>query len=250
MPVMDEFKEERDKIKNQPLQKRLSYFWSYYKWYVLGGMLALIIGIYAIAEIVTHKEEALFGIVVNADVPGDEEAFASSFLEYAGLDPQKYRVSFNSSLTFIDQLSQSTIQARQTIMVYAASGDMDVAIMDELAFESYAYSELFSDLSVVLPEELFSSLEGNIYYRDNAVAREFNAALDTDESAEDIVFPDPFKPEEMKEPIPIGIDISGCEALQNAYSYPGKPVLLGLPATSGRTNTAIKFVEFLFANRL
>lgn len=247
MPVMDEFKEERAALKNQPLKKRLSYFWTYYKWYVLGGALALAVLVYVIVEIVTNKEDALFGIVVNGSSYGKDKELASSFMEYAGIDTDKYEVTFNSALTLTEQMSQDAVNTRELIMVYTASGDMDVVIMDTLAFESYAYSELFFDLSVVLPEDLFSSLSGKIYYKDNAVARELNAALDANESTEDIVFPDPFKPEEMKEPIPIGIDISGCEALQNAYYYPGSPVLLGLPATSGRTNTAVKFIEFLFA---
>lgn len=247
MPVMDEFKEERAKLKSQPLNKRLSYFWTYYKWYVLGGALALVMAIYVIVEIVTNKEEALFGIVVNSTPLDNEKEFSASFMEYAGLDPNQYEVTFNSSLYLTEQMGQDSINTSQLIMVYTATGDMDVSIMDESAFERYAYSELFFDLSVVLPEELFSSLNGNIYYRDNAVAREFNAALDADESTEDIVFPDPFKPEEMKEPVPIGIDISDREVLQNTYYYPGKPVLLGLPATSDRTDMAIKFIEFLFA---
>ena len=247
MPVMDEFKEEREKMKSQPLKKRLSYFWTYYKWYVLGGTLALIVAISFIVQIVTKKEEALFGIVVNASSYGKDREFASSFMEYAGIAPDKYEVTFHSALSLTEQMSQDAVNTRELIMVYTASGDMDVAIMDTLAFESYAYSELFLDLSVVLSEELFSSLEGRIYYKDNATAGEFNAALDAGESTEDIVFPDPFKPEDMKEPIPIGIDISDCEVLEDAYYYPNKPVLLGLPATSGRTNMAIKFIEFLFA---
>lgn len=249
MPVMDEFKEERAALKNQPLKKRLSYFWTYYKWYVLGGALALIVLIYLTVEIVTKKEEALFGIVVNSSAMGTDEEFAASFMEYAGIDAAKYQVTFNSALMLTEQMSQDSVNTRELIMVYTATGDMDVAIMDTLAFETYSYSEIFFDLSVVLPEEMLASLEGKIYYRDNVVARELNAAWDANESTEDIVFPDPFKPEEMEEPVPIGIDISDCAALQSAYYYPGKPVLLGIPATSDRTDTAIKFIEFLFAEK-
>ncbi|MCH5270133.1 MAG: hypothetical protein J1E83_05235 [Lachnospiraceae bacterium] len=247
MPVMDEFKEERAALKNQPFKKRLSYFWTYYKWYVLGGALALIVLIYLTVEIVTDKEEALFGIVVNSSPLGEDHEFAAAFMEYAGMDPKKYEVSFNSALMLGDQMSMETVSTRELIMVYTATGDMDVAIMDTLAFETYCYTELFFDLSTILPADMFSSLEGRIYYRDNAVAKELNAAWDANESTEEIVIPDPFNPEAMKEPVPVGIDISDCTALTNAYYYSNKPVLLGLPVTSDRTDTAIKFIEFLFA---
>lgn len=247
MPVMDEFKEERAALKNQPFKKRLSYFWTYYKWYVLGGALALIVLIYVTVEIVTNKEEALFCIVVNSSPMDRDHEFAAEFMKYAGMDPNKYEVNINSALMLGDQMSMDTVNTRELIMVYTATGDMDVAIMDTLAFETYCYTELFFNLSTILPADMLSSLEGKIYYRDNAVARELNAAWDAYESTEDITIPDPFKPEMMKEPMPVGIDISDSAALQNAYYYPGKPVLLGLPATSDRTDTAIKFIEFLFA---
>ena len=37
MAVMDEFKEERARMKQQPLKKRLEYFWDYHKYHVLAG---------------------------------------------------------------------------------------------------------------------------------------------------------------------------------------------------------------------
>ena len=212
---------------------------------MLGGTLALIAVISIIVQIVTNKEDVLFGIVVNSRVLSSDQEFAASFMEYAGIDSKKYEVSFDSSLYITEQLSQDTVLTRQLILVYTAAHDMDVAIMDTLAFESYAYNRLFFDLSAVLPEDMLSSLEGRIYYMDNAVAKEMEAAQDANRSTEEIVCPDPFQPDEMKEPIPIGIDISDCEALKDAYYYPDKPVLLGLPATSDRTDMAIRFIEFL-----
>lgn len=246
MPLMDEFKEERAALKNQPLKKRLSYFWTYYKWHVLGGVLGLAVLIYVISEIVTNKEEALFVILVNSNPWDREQELASSFMEYADIDPNTYQVTFNSSLYLTELGGQDSMNTRELIMVYSATGDLDVAIMDAPTFEGYAYSEIFFNLSAVLPNEMLSSLEGKIYYRDNAAAEELNAAWDAYESTENIIIPDPFKPEEMAEPVPVGIDISDCVAFQNAYYYPDKPVLLGLSASSDRTANAIKFIEFLF----
>lgn len=250
MPVMDEFKKERAALKNQPLKKKISYFWTYYKWYVLGGVVALAAVISIAVEIVTHRESALFGIVVNSSTIGEEKVFSSGFMEYAGIDPDQYEVTFNSALILTEMMTQDAVNTRELVMVYAASGDMDVAIMDQLAFETYAYSELFFDLRSVLPEEMLTELDGKLYYRDEALARrlEENSPAtggEAEEEAEEITFPDPFCPEEMEEPVPIGIDISGSEILGTTYYYPNKPVLLGIPATSGHVDTAVTFIRYL-----
>ncbi len=249
MPVMDEFKEERAALKNKPLKKKISYFWTYYKWYALGGAIALIAVISVAVTIITHKEEALFGIVVNTSTIGEEKAFSSGFMEYAGIDPDQYEVTFNSALILTEMMSPDAVSTRELIMVYTASGDMDVAIMDTLAFETYAYSELFFDLRSILPADMLSSLDGRIYYRDEAIAerlRDEDSPADGTDTEEEIVFPDPFCPEEMTDPTPIGIDISGSQVLESTYYYPRKPVLLGIPATSRRVDTAVRFIEYLF----
>lgn len=38
MPVMDEFREEREAMKQKSFKERFSYFCEYYKWHVIGGM--------------------------------------------------------------------------------------------------------------------------------------------------------------------------------------------------------------------
>lgn len=37
MPVMDEFREEREAMKQKSFKERFLYFCEYYKWHVIGG---------------------------------------------------------------------------------------------------------------------------------------------------------------------------------------------------------------------
>ena len=60
-------------------------------------------------------------------------------------------------------------------------------------------------------------------------------------------YPDPFKPEVMKDPIPVGIDVSKCEAFQSAYYFPNTKLYLGIATTTPRQDTARQFIDYLFS---
>ena len=42
MAVMDEFKEEREALKNGTPRQKLAYFWYYYKWHVIIALVVII----------------------------------------------------------------------------------------------------------------------------------------------------------------------------------------------------------------
>ena len=42
MAVMDEFKEEREALKNGTPRQKLTYFWYYYKWHVIIALVVII----------------------------------------------------------------------------------------------------------------------------------------------------------------------------------------------------------------
>ena len=59
MAVMDEFKSERESVKNEPFKKKAAYFWTYYKWFVIIPLI-IIIGITSyIYHIVTDTDTVL-----------------------------------------------------------------------------------------------------------------------------------------------------------------------------------------------
>lgn len=99
MPVMDEFQQERDNMKNQPFKKRAEYFWEYNKWRIIGSLIAIIVLAFVIHSAVTKKKEVLYIALVNCS-----EALNSSieqdviipFLEQHDLDPKKNTVVFDS----------------------------------------------------------------------------------------------------------------------------------------------------------
>lgn len=246
MAVMDEFKQERENLKNQPFKKRLSYFWTYYKWYVLGGIVAAAILISLISSFFHRTDYALYGAMVGGIPFETEQTFLSGFMDYAGIDKEKYTVSFNTSLSF----EGNAIGTAEFITVYIAARDLDVLVGDPDSFSRYAYSNVYMDLSKALSPKLFAELSAadKIYYIDSVVAAQIEELQNTNQSAEGIALPDPFKPEEMQDPVPVGIDISGCQKFTDAYYYKEGISYLGIIANTKKGDTAVKLVEFLFSD--
>ncbi len=249
MALMDEFKEEREKLKDQPFKKKVSYFWTYYKWYVLGGLLAVIILVTVVNEIVTSKDTVLYGITLNGYPMGEEDAFENAFMEYAGINQKKDTIFINSTLRMSDDpYDTSSLSSTQFIMVYIAASDLDVCMMDPQRFEKYTYGGIYIDLQSCLSKEMLASLDGKLYYMDNAVFQEIDELErngDYDAAAE-VKLPNPLKPEEMKEPIPVGIDISGCSKFTDSYYYEDG-VYLGICANTKNLENSLKFIDYIFS---
>lgn len=250
MALMDEFKEEREKLKEQPLKKKASYFWTYYKWYVLGSLLAVIILVTVVREIVTSKDTVLYSVAINGYPMGEENIFENAFMEYAGFNKDKEEIFINTTLRMSDDsYDASSMDATQFMMVYIAASDLDVCIMDPPPFEHYTYGGIYMDLRTCLSEEMLASLSGKLYYMDNAVYEEIDA-LERDgkyEAVAEVKLPDPLKPEEMIEPIPVGIDISGCSKFTDSYYYEDNNMYLGICGNTKRLETALKFIDYIFS---
>lgn len=211
MALMDEFKEERESIKNQPFKKKISYFWTYYKWYVLGGIFAAAVLISIVSSFLNRTNYALYGAMINGIPFETEQAFLDGFMDYAGIDKDKNTVTFNTSLSF----EGNSIGTAEFIMVYIAARDLDVIVGDPDSFSRYAYSSVYLDLSEALDAETIAALSeaGRLYYIDHAVADKIEELQNTNQSAEEVTKPDPFHPEDMQEPVPVGIDISECSMI-------------------------------------
>ena len=66
MPLMDEFREEREALKHGTWKEKLSYFFDYYKWHVVVTIAAIIFIVSITYQIVTRKDTAFYAAMVNA----------------------------------------------------------------------------------------------------------------------------------------------------------------------------------------
>ena len=68
MAVMDEFKEEREALKNGTPKQKLAYFWYYYKWHVIISIVVIAMVGSFIYQYVNRKDTAFEAVLLYASV--------------------------------------------------------------------------------------------------------------------------------------------------------------------------------------
>ncbi|MDO4284990.1 MAG: hypothetical protein Q4C60_06600 [Eubacteriales bacterium] len=278
MAISDEIREQRQKLKGQGAKAHLSYFMTYYKYPTLAAIAVIAMVISIVHSIATNKPSAISAIFLNASNPeltSGSEWIDASFCEYAGIDTEEYSVTIDTSsyLTPGGATSQMEMGTTEKIMAYAAAKDLDVLMADPYNFQNYAKSEMYIDLRTVLTEEQQEKYEPYYYYVDGAL---YDADVDltaseetadtgatTQEEAEaaalfddsvtqeliareqkDVyVSPDPS---EMEDPIPVGVIMTDAPYLSSIELYGNTVPVLGIVASSERTETAVLMLEYLW----
>jgi hypothetical protein len=251
MAVMDEFKDERSKMKDAPFKQRLAYFWDYYKWYVIGGLAGIIIVCVFVHDIVSQKTHLLSAALLNTSAYLDSsvsEEYEERFLDELGVDKKKYDISMDTSfyLSFenMDTTSASTIEK---LSAYIAATMLDVMAADDTTFYKYANNGTLCDIREFLSEEQIEKYTPYFYYVDEKVVEQVQYA---DEQMDDSLrpeIPDPAKPELMEEPVPVGIYVDSCTEFLDTYDFTGADhVVIGVISNAPHTETIPLFIDYIF----
>lgn len=247
MPVMDEFKKERDAVKNGTPKQKLSYFIYYYKWYVIAAVLVVAAVVSMIRHYVNQKDIAFYACFLNSAKGENAEEYVQSFADYAGIDTDTYAVCFDSSILINDpNENPETLEASsQKLMVYIAAGNLDVLLTDANSIKHYANAQLFCDMRDFLTPAQIKLYEPYFYYVDQTVVQELQESLTNPEQKYIPDYPDPTKPEEMDQPIPVGIWIENPGALADNYAFLDGGLVLAVFPNAKNPEAASKFIDFL-----
>ncbi len=248
MPVMDEFREERDAIKQKSFKERLQYFFDYYKWHVVGGVVLIIAAVSLIHSLTTRKDWAFYGAFVNSYQTPQYDAFRQDFAERAGIDLEKYDILFDSNMYITDNaFDQVNVDATERLTVYIAAGDVDVMASGPLVMNRYAYNGMFRDLRQVLPPELQEQLEPYYYYMDASLAAEIESAQDAGTTETAPAYPsNPSRAEDMQDPVPVGLYIQDCPRIQEAFVFQEKDVILSVIGNVTETDSILQFIRMIY----
>lgn len=255
MAVMDEFKEERAALKNGTFKEKLSYFWYYYKWYVIGTICVVAFLGSFVHQFVTRKDTAFYAVMLNASTMNPLEAddpYALEYAEYAELDLNEYDIFFDTSLHIAENgMDENSYTSVQKLAVYTAASDLDVMVTDTDSFRKYAYSYTFHDLRDFLSAEQIEKYEPYFYYVDQKVVAEIDAANSALDDTYVPDYKDPTKPEEMDTPIPVGIYLDHSTKLRESYYFRGpegaaEHVVMGIYCNTTRTDNVMKFLDFVW----
>lgn len=251
MAVMDEFKEERENIKNSTPKQKLTYFWEYYKWYVIIPVIIVsAIGWY-IYHVVTTPETILSGILINTHNVANEEDpttdIINKFYELQEIDTSEYSVDLNDSISWMtgENADAANYETTQALMAWIAAGSVDFITGDLDAMTEISYKSYFLDLSEVLTKEQYAQYEPYFLYIDQAVIEQRQAAFDNDEDASEITIPNCAEPETMEKPIPVMIDMSHSQKLLDIYGESTDTVVLSITENAPHKDLTLEFIGYL-----
>ena len=183
MAVMDEFREEREALKNGTPKEKLQYFWYYYKWHVIIALVVIIMIVSFVQQLRDRTDPAFYAVMLNASLldqtTSEQPEFVTDFAGKEGIDLNTSDITFDTSIRIVeDSMDETSITSSQKLMVYVAANELDCMITDFTSFQKYANSSMFYDLRDVLTEEQVQALEPYFYYVDRTVVQAVEAASD------------------------------------------------------------------------
>lgn len=216
MPLMDEFKEEREEIKNRSFKEKMSYFWDYYKWHVIGTAIGIFLVVSLIVTFVNKKETAYYSAFVNMAETWDSEDYKKAFSTAAGVNPKKEVVYFDANMRIdFSAMDQATLSTTQKLLVFISGKELDSLLGDRVVMNRYAYNDVLVDLRDFLTEEEYQKHEPYFFYMDRALL----SAVEADPGG-DIDYPEnPRDPSTMEDPVPVGIYLHDCKKFSEAYLF-------------------------------
>lgn len=218
----DEIREQNAKLKNAPLKEKLAYFKDYYLKATLVILAAIILVGSIIHTMVTSPDDTAFAALFFNDT-GDssDTSLLDSFVEYRGIDTKEHYAyidaTYNYSTEGMDYADGYV--GLEKSMALIATKELDIIVGDQEAFDYYAKSECFHDITTILPQELLDRFQDQLYYYTN---------------------------EETGETLPLGIYVTDSPKLNEHYYYVDKEPILGFIVNSDSLDNAIAFLEFIY----
>jgi ABC-type molybdate transport system substrate-binding protein len=210
---------EKEKLRDMPPGKRLSYLWEYYRVHALIAVGVIALTTYIIHSIATPDIKTQFyAAMINSTIDSEVlTGYQADFADYLQIDPETESIEFNSSFYFNDS-NEYSMNMKQVLSTYVAAQEIDVIIAPESEFANYAYYGYMDKLSDQLPTDVYSSLTDNFYISDL---------------------------EEDKQKSVYGVYLTDTKLFkENANNE--DPYILGIIANSKHKANTVEFIRFLF----
>ena len=221
-------------------QKKLDHVFTYYKWPILLGLLALVVLGSVLHRQLTKKEPVLYLAFANVAVGEDlENDLTDGFLRFLGTDAKKREVYLYRDLYLSDNADtlnhEYAYASRMKLMGAVSAGKLDVALMNREAYDLLSRSGYLSELSrtffagdPALYAQILPILSSNeVVLSDNSIEYQLGEA-------------ETHKVE--TETVQNALDVS-CLPLFSRAGFP-EAVYLGVIANSGRLFACQQFMAY------
>jgi hypothetical protein len=155
---------EKEKLRDMPLKKKLSYLWDYYRYHALLFIVIAAFIYYAIYSFTKPKiETKLYTAIINNTVePEIWDEYVERISEHLDLDTVTENAILNYKFYYNGD-AEYEVNMRQAFTVYLAASEIDVIIAPMSEFSDYVDNGFFTPLSDQLPTDLYSSLTDRFY---------------------------------------------------------------------------------------
>ncbi|MBO4904679.1 MAG: hypothetical protein J5367_05610 [Lachnospiraceae bacterium] len=245
--IRENSENEKTKFSDLSGKKKAQYILDYYKWWIIGGIIAVIAGCIFIRDYRENsKPTYLYAEMLNTylgyDTPASERLY-NEFVQEAGVDLSKEHLTIGvETMLSKDNFDTTMMAYQQRLVANYSAGELDVVIGPRDIIEGPANCGAYAEFDRVIPKDLMDELldrEYELYY--------FDPAADEIED---------YEGEDLT-PYCAGIYLDNCAYLNNIGeqgAYPvaeseGERVIFTIAANSKRMDHAVQFLRFLTLNR-
>ncbi len=222
MPLMDEFREEREQIKKAPFPQKVQYFKDYYLLPTIFIVFVSVVMILLLRSTIFRHPESLSVTMINFMAEDSAEENVKKAFEKQALKSKKDYIAIDSNTYIAADTEESELikygyEDEQKLLSLVMSGSLDFVVSGQDVIERYIAQDWFDDLRTILDPDLVKSLdgEGKLLYAGN---------------------------------VPIAVCVDDSSLLTSNYTYKGKEgvsLYAAFPANSQRRELAAEFLLFL-----
>lgn len=225
-------------LKEKPLKEKLKHIFTYYKLPIVAILLAIILVISGVCHLASAQKTVLHISCLDAVVRQEAgEAFQLALSQALGIDRNKELVEIS-----VNRNQQDEIYAGEALAAQIMGGMIDVLALPEETSLQWLYQDVFANLSELLTAEQMQTYKGSFLYVDGAVLEQMDHLRQEQTPLE---FPDPTKPEEMEDPIPVAMRVPTGAEFAEAYFSNHKSVVIGIVANAPNLNNAVFFLNYM-----
>lgn len=224
----------RESFRKMDMAHKAEYIYMYYKWFILLGIVVLVILGNTLHRQLTKKNVTLYLGMANVSVGTElEQTITIDFVQWLGQNPKKNEVLAYKGLYLSSDAAtedhQYAYASKMKVMAAVNAQKLDLVLMNREAYDLLSQSGYLLPLTE-LPESLTPYLmENEVILESNAIDVQLNTAEDY---------------RIVTETVPNGLDVSEFPIFRDA-GFDGA-VYIGFLANIPHYDTAVSYLEYLF----
>ncbi|MBR1841895.1 MAG: hypothetical protein IJ788_01300 [Oscillospiraceae bacterium] len=169
----------REAFRRLSTREKIDHIWTYYKWFIILGIAAIVIISGEIWRFATKKEPVLYLGLVNVTVGAElESSLDGGFTESLGLDARKNEVLIYRDLYISDsaegEAHKSAYASRIKLMAAVESKTLDAVLMSRQAYDILSAAGYLMELDGIAPADILT--ENEVVLEDNDIEYTLNEA--------------------------------------------------------------------------